>query len=331
MSTLSPLVADMSARAFGLAIETVGVTRATLAAAIAKAIEGVVTKADDRFKSYYVTCPNGRKWRIMGTATSLAEANARGWTDKAGEIVSPILTLADMDHAQTVIRAARKAGARIDASCSVRVQVDARDFDAAAVGRVVADVCNHDEMLDRGLAIEERRRDSLCKRLPTELRDALIAAAAAAPAGSSVNVLAPVWYGGDEAAAVHGRTNHYHESRRHGLNLHSLYYRGTVEFTHFNGTLHAGEVKAYVMLALGFMSRAKTARRINLGSGWAREGATLPTKAVSHFFYDHGLTGEQHAETRRHLTQRITGAVVAPDAELAPLARRRPLPAPAAR
>ena len=59
------------------------------------------------------------------------------------------------------------------------------------------------------------------------------------------------WYGRS------GETpSRYHSSRYHGLNLNSLFFRGTLEFRYFNGTLHAGEVKAYVQLVLAIAAKA---------------------------------------------------------------------------
>jgi hypothetical protein len=44
-------------------------------------------------------------------------------------------------------------------------------------------------------------------------------------------------------------------SRYHALNLHATFSKGTVEFRLFNGILHAGEVKAYVHLALAISAQ----------------------------------------------------------------------------
>ena len=58
-----------------------------------------------------------------------------------------------------------------------------------------------------------------------------------------------IWYEGFEE---HGsnRRDHYNGSRYYALNLHSTFYRGTVEWRCFNSTLHAGKVAAYVNLCL---------------------------------------------------------------------------------
>ena len=43
---------------------------------------------------------------------------------------------------------------------------------------------------------------------------------------------------------------HYNSSRYHGSNIHATFTKGTVEFRLFNGTLHAGEIKATSSSAL---------------------------------------------------------------------------------
>jgi hypothetical protein len=44
------------------------------------------------------------------------------------------------------------------------------------------------------------------------------------------------------------------------VNLHNIWYRGTVEFRWFNSTLHAGKVKAYVQFVLALAAKAIKAR-----------------------------------------------------------------------
>ncbi len=54
-----------------------------------------------------------------------------------------------------------------------------------------------------------------------------------------------IWYNN---ASRRGR--HYDGSRYHCLNFHSVFQKGTVEFRLFNGTLHAGKIKAYIQFSL---------------------------------------------------------------------------------
>lgn len=40
------------------------------------------------------------------------------------------------------------------------------------------------------------------------------------------------------------------------MNPHNVWYRGSVEFRWFEGTLHAGKVKAYIQLVLAIAAKA---------------------------------------------------------------------------
>ena len=60
-----------------------------------------------------------------------------------------------------------------------------------------------------------------------------------------------IWYNGESR-----RNKHYDDSRYHCLNLHSVFQKGTVEFRLFNGTLHAGKIKAYIQFCLAIGAQA---------------------------------------------------------------------------
>ncbi len=64
-----------------------------------------------------------------------------------------------------------------------------------------------------------------------------------------------IWYSG-----YHGdRDVHYHDSRYHFLNLHSFFSGNhTAELRCFNSELHAGKIRAYIMLALALNHQALT-------------------------------------------------------------------------
>ncbi|HBP20477.1 MAG TPA: amidoligase, partial [Planctomycetes bacterium] len=56
---------------------------------------------------------------------------------RQAEVVSPILRYEDIETLQEVIRAVRRAGARVDTSCGIHVHVDAARFDAKALRNLV--------------------------------------------------------------------------------------------------------------------------------------------------------------------------------------------------
>ena len=74
-----------------------------------------------------------------------------------------------------------------------------------------------------------------------------------------------VWYssanGGYRGTIDH---SHYNDTRYHGINLHAFFTKGTVEFRLFNGTTHAGKIKAYVQFCLAMSAWAINCEKGNL-------------------------------------------------------------------
>ena len=96
---------------------------------------------------------------------------------------------------------------------------------------------------------------------------------------------------------------HYNWTRYHALNLHSVFYRGTVEYRMFNSTLHAGRVKAYVHLALGISSQALEQR----GSQMRKTETDNPAFTFRTWLLRMGMIGEEYKNTREHLLASLPG------------------------
>lgn len=86
-----------------------------------------------------------------------------------------------------------------------------------------------------------------------------------------MNEVEQMWYNG-----YGGRYIHYDDSRYHGLNLHSVFSKGTIEFRMFNSTLHAGEVKSYIQLCLAISHQALV-QRVPPGSKPSRRMKNIPS------------------------------------------------------
>ena len=80
---------------------------------------------------------------------------------------------------------------------------------------------------------------------------------------------------------------HYNATRYHGVNLHSFFTKGTVEFRLFNSTLHAGRIKAYIQFCLAM-------------SAWAIESNDkIVFRSVSGYSADKKVTLMYHILTNR--------------------------------
>ena len=139
---------------FGIEIETIGQTRARVAAAIQGVVGGTVQHVGTPYcyDPYDVIAEDGRRWRVMADS-SLSAEKAR-----QAEVVSPILRYEDIETLQEVIRAVRRAGARVDTSCGIHVHVDAARFDAKALRNLVKIVNKQERLIEHALGINDARR-----------------------------------------------------------------------------------------------------------------------------------------------------------------------------
>ena len=110
--------------------------------------------------------------------------------------------------------------------------------------------------------------------------------------------LEEVWYEGDIS-----NRQHYNWTRYHALNLHSVFYRGTVEWRCFNSTLHAGRAAAYVNLCLAISAQAIAQRSTVMKK--THSDNELFTFRV--WLVRLGLNGEEFKNTRNHLLANLDG------------------------
>src|SRR5215831_18132675 len=111
-------IAGMKSLRYGIELEIVGIGETTALRAIAAAVPGSTDNG------YEVVLADGRKWKAVHDG-SLHHSSGR-----TCEVVSPILTWADMDTVQTIVRALRAAGGRVNESCGMHVHVDGAQFKA---------------------------------------------------------------------------------------------------------------------------------------------------------------------------------------------------------
>ena len=147
--------------------------------------------------------------------TSLSATKSR-----QAEIVSPILTYNDIPELQRIIRAVRKAGSQTDNTCGIHIHVDARRFDVKSVVNLVKIVNKQEAYIYKALRIPENRKNNYAKPVDQSFLDKI-----ENKRPKSMSELNSAWYG-------HHNSNpyHYHSSRYAALNLHNIFYRGTIEW-----------------------------------------------------------------------------------------------------
>jgi hypothetical protein len=273
---------------FGIEIETVGLGREQLAIAIHRAVGGTIYRGFGA-DAWQVTETSGRSWRVVPDG-SLSGGML------SGEIVSPILGYDDIDTLQAIVRSVRAAGARADHSTGIHVHVDGTRLDVKGVTNLVKFMHKQERLLEHALGVSPARLSRYCRPIDQAFMGRL-----EARRPKTMSELREAWYGD-----AHTEPARYHQSRYHGLNLNSLFFRGSIEFRYFNGTLHAGEVKTYVQLVLALAAnavKAKTAssKRRDFDPATAKYDLRVVLLRL-------GLIGDEFKTARLHLTKKLAGS-----------------------
>lgn len=288
-------VALLKSLRFGVELEIVGIDQIKAAEVIQTVVGGIL----NAYRTV-VTMADGRSWKAVHDG-SLSDRSGR-----TCEVVSPILTWTDMDMLQAITRALRAAGGRVNDSCGMHVHVDGAAFkaDPSKVRNLMA-IAYRWESCAVTIARVIRNRQGFCKTLDTDLVDRFRTLRP-----RSLSDVAGAWYGNGRTTG----TGHYDQSRYRWINVHALFDKGTIEFRLFNGTLHAGHVKANVLFALGIAACALFSRSCSFkgrtGSATFADGRRpYLTSNDRRLFILHVLclVGDEFSTYRKHLNHFLGG------------------------
>lgn len=280
-------------QAFGLELEFSGITRRRAAQAIAEVING--NKHYDyvggTYKKCVINAADGREW-IVEYDSSVHLLNG----GEECEFVTPKCTYDDIEKVQECIRALRRAGAKVDDSCGLHIHIDGANHDAKSIKNLVFTFRAKEDLIFRAVA-PTRSTNYYCKPID----DTLIDNMKKIKKVDDTSVKS-TWYG-TYYDSSRSEYTHYHGSRYHALNLHSFWYRGTVEFRLFASTLHVGEVRAYINLCLAMSAAAINAKRASadvLDNGNDKY-------AMRCWLLRLGFIGDEWKIVRQHLLKNLSG------------------------
>ena len=282
---------DIRKQTFGIEIETVGRDRKETAQIVAELFETSISRDGGYYDKYVVRDNKNRKWTFM-TDGSLS-------SDRSCEVVSPVLNYEDIELLQNVVRALRKGGCKTDYSCGIHVHVGTEEVENFA--RYAKNLSNivetHYDLLKKALNFSDRSRWCRSnKYFQEQMNKSNI---------KDEKDVMKLWYDTDnERTAEILATEHYNHSRYHLLNMHSYFQNKGVEFRAFNGTLHAGEIRAYICLCLAMNTQA-----INK-SFVAKKYVTTGENdafAMNSWLYNMNLAGEEFKNVRKHLMKNLSG------------------------
>ena len=287
---------------FGVEIEMTGITRQQAAQELAAYFETPYIQTYDRYDSYTVEDNSGRVWKLMSDSSIRKEQKRDDHYIRTGdncyavEFVTPKLSYADIPTLQECIRQLRKIGGKVNNSCGLHVHVDGANHNRQSLKNLMSIMYSKEDILFKALQVHENREQDYCEKIDESTL--LEARKLSSEETLDLSRLENIWYGGYSESHIH-----YSDTRYHALNLHSMFYRGTVEFRMFNSTLHAGRAKAYINLCL-----AMSAQAINQRSTVMRRTQSdneLFTFRV--WLVRMGLNGEEFKTTRDHLLANLSG------------------------
>ncbi len=297
-------VAEMKKQTIGVEVEMNSITRHA-AAKLAAEFFGTGRFEDTACRNGYYTWSawdaQGREWKFQ------RDVSIEGPDSEKCEMVTPILTYADMDTLQELVRRLRKAGAKSDYTrgCGVHIHIGANGHTAQTLRNLANIMASHESLLADALALDHYRMSRYCRTVNPRFIETVNSRKP-----STMSDLADIWYSTNNA--TYGRNQHYNDSRYHMLNLHATFTKGTVEFRLFqfdaptadrrNG-LHAGQLKSYIQLCLALSQMAKS---VKTASPKPQQNDN-PKYAMRTWLLRLGFIGEEFATARDLLTRRLAG------------------------
>ncbi|MDD3824140.1 MAG: amidoligase family protein [Sphaerochaetaceae bacterium] len=286
---------------FGIEIEMTGITRKDAALAARTVLGGELCYGGSYYDTYELATPDGRTWKFTYDGSIRCETKRGRMTESASrlysvELVSPILTYeADIENLQEVVRALRKAGAFTNSSCGIHVHLDGASHTPRSIRNFVNIIYARNDLFYKALGIEATRA-RYCKKMDEHLVAAMNRAKP-----TTFAEIESIWYAGYQGS----REAHYHQSRYHFCNLHAFFHgHHTVELRGFNSTLHAGEVRSYIVFALALNTQALT----QSSASTKKPQAENEKFAMRTYLNRIGFIGDEFKACREHLTKRLTGS-----------------------
>ena len=280
----------MKTQTFGIEIEMNRITRAHAAQVLADHFGTQVRYTGGTYDTRLVPDAQGRDWKIV------SDNSIEGPPEERTEFVSPICRWEDIETVQELVRKLRAAGARAHTSCGVHVHIGRGQHTPKTLRNLVNLVNAKEDLLTQALGISESRRARWC--LPVD-QDFLARLNRRKPTTDAA--FAQLWYNTEDWR--YHASQHYDTSRYHLLNLHSVFQKGTIEFRAFQSTLHAGEIKSFIQLAMAISHQALKSS----AASPRRPETDNPKYTFRCWLLRLGFIGDEFATAREHLTKHLPG------------------------
>lgn len=291
---------DMKDQRFGIEVEMTGITREDAAAVAAEYFGTSSRYIGEGYDSYAALDTQGRQWKFVSDASITPQRKNGRRTEAASdnyktEMVSPICRWEDIEKVQELVRKLKASGALSNKSCGIHVHIDASPFDANSLRNITNIMAAKEDLIYKALEVSVARQHRWCRPVEQRFLDDLNR-----QKPNSLEQVKRIWYNGGDRSH-----SHYDDSRYHCLNLHSVFQKGTVEFRLFNGTLHAGKIKAYIQLSLAIGAQALNQR----SASRTKTQTTNEKYTFRTWLLRLGLIGDEFKTAREHLLKPLPGCI----------------------
>lgn len=297
-------IAEAKKQTIGVEIEMNGITRSR-AAKTAAEFFGTGRYKDTAGRNGYCTWSawdaDGREWKFQ------RDVSIEGPDSEKCELVTPILTYADIETLQELVRQLRHAGAKSDAGrgCGVHIHIGAKGHTPQSLRNLANIMAGHESLIAEALNLDGRRMSRYCRTVDPRFLEQLNK-----KKPQTMAQLADIWYASHGAG--YNRSAHYNDSRYHMLNYHATFTKATVEFRLFqfdapadgkrNG-LHAGQLKGYIQFCLLLSQMAKEVK----SASPKPQQHENPKYAMRTWLLRLGFIGDEFKTAREVLTRRLSG------------------------
>ena len=152
-----------------------------------------------------------------------------------------------------------------------------------------------EDLIYKALQVDVNREHRYCRKVEEDFLQSLNR-----KKPKTLAEVSNIWYKG-----VDGSHRHYHDSRYHCLNLHSVFQKGTIEFRLFNSTTHAGKVKTYIQFCLAISGQA-----LNQTCAAIRKTTSTNEKYTFRtWLLRLGMIGDEFKTARKFLLENLEGGI----------------------
>lgn len=291
---------DMKEQRFGIEIEMTGLSRQRAAESLAEYFGRPFSADGGYYGEYSVLDSQNRHWKVMsdGSITTQKKEERRVVPADSAysvELVSPICRYEDIETIQEIVRKLREAGMLVNKSCGIHIHLDASPHNANTLRNITNIMASKEDLIYKAMQVEVARERQYCKKVEQSFLDELNR-----KKPRTLEEVSRIWYNGND-----GSRQHYHDSRYHCLNLHSVFQKGTVEFRLFNSTAHAGKIKAYIQVCLAISAQALNQRCASR----QKTQSTNEKYTFRTWLLRLGLIGDEYKTARLHLLEHLDGCI----------------------